>query len=105
MRKKMTPGKKPASAAPRSARITRKLVPSQTMAWRAEKTPHVTMMRASQRRAPNRASARFEGISRSTYGRKKAPAARPKTAGPMPRSSFIVSAATPMFARSRMAMK
>ena len=67
--------------------------------------PHVTRMRAIHHRAPNFASARFDGTSSSTYGTKNTLAAMPNAAGSIFRSAFIVSAATPRLARSMIARK
>ncbi len=52
-----------------------------------EISPQTTMIAASQRRAPKRSSARFDGIPRITYPREKIPAPIPKMVSLKPRSS------------------
>ena len=59
----MTPGKNPASATPRRKRVTKKLVSPLTNPIAIAKTPHVSMMRANQRRAPTLERMRLLGTS------------------------------------------
>ncbi len=60
----MTPGKRPASVTPSRKRRTMNDVSSVTNANAEATMPHVIAMRASQKRAPNRLSSRFDGISK-----------------------------------------
>ncbi len=60
----MMPGKKPASAAPSSRRMMKKLASPPMNAMPPEIRPQLSMMRAIQRRAPNFSSARFDGTSK-----------------------------------------
>ncbi len=65
-------------------------------------TPQLTMIRAIQRRAPNRCSARLLGTSSTRYPRKKIPDANPNTVSDNPRSCFIpLGPANPIFTLSR----
>ena len=59
------------------------------------------MMRAIQRRAPNRSSRMFDGTSKKKYAMKKMPAPKPNTVEVRPRSWFMRNAANPTFTRSR----
>lgn len=63
--------------------------------------PHDTAMRASQRRAPIRCSAKFDGTSTSTYPMKKMPAANPNMVADSCRSSLMLAFAMPRLVRSR----
>lgn len=65
VRYRMMPGKKPASAIPSRNRRTISAVSSGTNATAVLRTPQVIMMRASQRRPPNRLSAMLLGTSNS----------------------------------------
>ncbi len=60
----MTPGKSPASVTPSRNRSTMNIVSLVTKAKAEATMPHVMAMRASQKRAPNLSSSRFEGISK-----------------------------------------
>ena len=99
------PGKNPASATPSRKRRTRKLVGPDTVAIRPEMIPHVSMIRAIQRRAPTRSRIMFPGTSNSAYPRKKIPAPSPYNCELKPRSLFIVSDANAMFVRSMYATR
>ena len=59
----MMPGKNPASAIPRSTRAPYSQPASGTKAMRVATSPQLTMIRAIQRRAPNRCRARLLGTS------------------------------------------
>jgi hypothetical protein len=96
----MTPGKNPASAAPRRNRIRYSDVGPVTSAIAPAKMPHVSMIRAIQRRAPTRASSRLLGTSHRKYDRKKMPPPNPKTVGDRRRSLTMSSAANPRLTRS-----
>lgn len=60
----ITPGNNPASVTPRMNRRMMNIVSFVVKANSAATMPHVTAMRASQKRAPNRLSSRFDGISK-----------------------------------------
>ena len=77
VRYRITPGKKPASAAPSRNRSTRKLVGPPINAKAADTTPQEIMIRAIHRLAPNRCSPRLLGTSSKKYPMKKIPAPRP----------------------------
>jgi hypothetical protein len=91
VRKKMMPGKKPASATPSRIRTMLRLASPTTKACAADMMPHVNMMRAIQTRAPNLLSARLLGTSKKKYPMKKIPAAPPNTAALNPRSLLSVA--------------
>ena len=59
----MTPGKNPASAAPRTRRMVRNEVGPTTKAVAPATRPQLIMMRASQRLAPTRCMIRLLGTS------------------------------------------
>ena len=62
----MTPGNSPASATPIKNRNASSDPALGAKAMATATIPQDTAIRASQRRAPNRASARFEGTSTNT---------------------------------------
>ena len=86
LRKRIAPGKKPASATPSRTRRAYSWPLDWTQVNRIETMPHVSMMRDSQTRAPNLWSARLDGISRMMYPMKNTPEASPNWAAVMPRS-------------------
>ncbi|MGF6729235.1 hypothetical protein OKW50_001316 [Paraburkholderia youngii] len=63
--------------------------------------PHENMIRAIQRRAPNRSSSRFDGTSKKKYARKNTPAPKPNALADRSSALFICKAAKPTFTRSR----
>ena len=63
-RYRITPGKKPASATPSMKRANQKDWSPRAKTVAAATTPQLTMMRASQVRAPTRRRIRFDGTSR-----------------------------------------
>jgi hypothetical protein len=70
----------------------------------AEITPQTIMIAASQRRAPNRSSARLLGTPKMTYPSEKMPAPMPKIVSLKSRSSSSWSWANDTFTRSRYAI-
>ena len=101
MRYSRTPGKNPASAIPSSIRSVYSEPALGTKAIAAAMIPHVSMIRAIHRRAPNLCSARLLGTSNRRYPMKKRPEARPNMVSVSPSSSLMVSFASPIFVRSR----
>ncbi len=71
----------------------------------AATSPQVIMIRAIQRRAPNRSSSRLLGTSKMKYARKNSPAPNPNTVGDRCRSWLRSCPAKPRFTRSMKAMK
>eukprot|EP01022_Parablepharisma_sp_SALTPOND_P029698 TRINITY_DN743_c1_g4_i1.p1 TRINITY_DN743_c1_g4~~TRINITY_DN743_c1_g4_i1.p1 ORF type:complete len:1335 (-),score=475.41 TRINITY_DN743_c1_g4_i1:5534-9538(-) len=100
LRYNTTPGKKPASAAPRMKRTKYSELGPCTSAVLDEIKPQVIMMRASHLRAPNFCSARLLGTSKMKQAMKNRLLAKPNILGDSPMSWFICSAAMPMLPRS-----
>ena len=97
----MTPGNSPASATPRRNLKASKDPALGAKAMATATIPQDTAIRASQRRAPNRTRARFDGTSTNTYPMKKIPDARPNMVAESWRSALISVLAMPRFVRSR----